>query len=397
MSSSPRSDLPGSSEQSGPEPADSGQPPSSSRPAGSDRPANQPAGGSQPLSSSQVVAPSAPLAALVGMGAAFLAVMGLQTFSQILGPLFLAVTLVITVQPIRTWMTGRGLPAWSGTVAMLVILYLLVLGVLAAIGVAAARFATVVPNYAGQFSDLYQRLLDQLARLGIDQAQVDTALSRIDPSSVIGAAQTLLASIGGATTLTLLLLLALAFLAIDGQNMPRRLEAIAGQRGDVVEALNDFAHHVRRYWAVSTIFGVLLAALDVVTLLVIDVPLAFTFGLLAFVANYIPNIGFLLALIPPAILGYLDGGTTTLIVVVAAYLAINFVTQSLLLPKFAGDAVGLSATVTFVSLAFWAIVMGPLGLLLAVPLTLFVKAMFVDRVPRARWVNAFVSHTADTD
>ncbi len=355
-----------------------------------------PASRSEPPATSEVAAPSSSLLALVGMGAAFLAIMGLQTFAQIVAPVFLALTLVITVHPIRGWLTRRGVRPWVSTVALLLVLYLVVLGVLAAIGVAVARFATVVPNYASQFSDLYQNLLHQLARFGIGQQQVDTALSRIDPASVLGVAQTLLGSIGGATTATLLMLLAIAFMTLDGQNLPSRLQAISAQRGDVVEALNDFAHHVRRYWAVSTIFGVLLATLDVITLLVLNVPLAFTFGLLAFVANYIPNIGFLLALVPPAILGYLDGGTGTLIGVVAAYIVINFVTQSLLLPKFAGDAVGLNTTVTFISLAFWAIVMGPLGLLLAVPLTLFVKAMFIDRVPRTRWVNAFVSHKSDT-
>lgn len=346
--------------------------------------------------SSPVAAPSSPLLALIGMGAAFLAVMALQTFAQIVAPAFLALTLVITVHPIRVWLTRRGLPPWAGTVALLLVLYLLVLGVLVAVGVAVARFATVVPNYASQFSDLYQNLLHQLARFGIGQQQVDTALSRIDPASVLGVAQTLVGSIGGATALTVLMLLALVFMTLDGQNLPNRLHAISGQRGDVVAGLDDFAHHVRKYWAVSTVFGVILAVLDVVTLLVLHVPLAFTFGLLAFVANYIPNIGFLLALIPPAILGYLDGGTPTLIGVVAGYLVINFVTQSLLLPKFAGDAVGLNTTVTFISLTFWAVVMGPLGLLLAVPLTLFIKAMFIDRVPQTRWINAFVSHDAET-
>jgi AI-2 transport protein TqsA len=340
--------------------------------------------------------PSSSLPALVGMGAAFLAVMGLQTFSAIVAPVFLALTLVITLHPIRTWVNRRGWPPWAGTLALIAVLYLLVLGMLAGVGVAVARFATVVPNYANQFADLYQTLLHQLARFGIGQDQVDTALSRIDPSSVIGVAQTLLTGIGGATTLTLLLLLGLVFLAMDGQKLPARVATIADERADVVNALSDFAHHVRRYWAVSTVFGLLLAFLDVVTLLVLDVPLAFTFGLLAFIANYVPNIGFLLALVPPAVLAYLDGGTTTFLAVVVAYIAINVVTQSLLLPKFAGDAVGLNTTVTFLSLAFWAVVMGPLGLLLAVPLTLFVKAIFVDRVPRARWLNAFLSHESDT-
>ncbi len=116
-----------------------------------------------------------------------------------------------------------------------------------------------------------------------------------------------------------------------------------------------------------------------------------TFGLLAFVTNYIPNIGFVLGLIPPAFIALLSGGVSTMIWVIAIYCVANFVIQSIFQPKFTGDAVGINATTAFLSLVFWAYVFGALGALLAIPCTLLVKSLLIDRDPRARWINQFIA------
>ena len=120
------------------------------------------------------------------------------------------------------------------------------------------------------------------------------------------------------------------------------------------------------------------------------VPLAILWGVLAFITNYIPNIGFIFGLIPPAILALLTGGWPLLVTVIVVYCVLNVVIQSLIQPRFIGDSVGLSATVTFVALLFWAWVLGPLGALLAVPLTLLAKALLVDIDPGARWADALL-------
>jgi predicted PurR-regulated permease PerM len=93
----------------------------------------------------------------------------------------------------------------------------------------------------------------------------------------------------------------------------------------------------------------------------LDVPLPWLWGLLAFITNYIPNIGFVLGLIPPALLALLGGGVRQAVLVIVAYSVINPVIQSLIQPKVVGDTVGLSITLTFLSLVFWTFVIGPLG------------------------------------
>jgi len=123
----------------------------------------------------------------------------------------------------------------------------------------------------------------------------------------------------------------------------------------------------------------------------LGIPAALTWGLLSFVTNFVPNIGFLVGLVPPALLALLDGGVSKMLIVIAAYVLINFVVQSLIQPKVVGDALGLTATISFLSLIFWAFVLGPLGAILALPMTLLVKAIFVDADPANAWIQPLLS------
>ena len=154
----------------------------------------------------------------------------------------------------------------------------------------------------------------------------------------------------------------------------------------------DFAQGTRQYWIVTTVFGFVVAVLDVIALLIIGVPLAFTWGVLAFVTNYIPNIGFLIGT-RPAGSDRAAGrwGSPTALAVVIVYVVINIVVQTLIQPRFTGDAVGISPTVAFLSLIFWAYLLGVLGALLAVPATQFVKSMLVDHSTSGQWFGAFIN------
>jgi AI-2 transport protein TqsA len=135
------------------------------------------------------------------------------------------------------------------------------------------------------------------------------------------------------------------------------------------------------------------ALLDGFALWMIGIPLPALWALLSFVTNYIPNIGFVLGLVPPALLGLLDGGVTTMLWVVAVYSIVNFVLQSLVQPKIVGDTVDLSVTVSFVAVIAWTWLIGGLGAVLAVPLTLLVKALLVDAAASDSWRALLASNS----
>lgn len=126
----------------------------------------------------------------------------------------------------------------------------------------------------------------------------------------------------------------------------------------------------------------------------LGVPLALVFGLVSLIANYVPSVGFLIAMVPPALLALLHGGPGLMVAVVVSFGVINVVLQTFIQPRFVGGAVELSITVTFLSLVFWGWVLGPLGALLAIPLTLLVKALLVDTDPRASWIGALLADRA---
>jgi AI-2 transport protein TqsA len=190
------------------------------------------------------------------------------------------------------------------------------------------------------------------------------------------------------------LLALLLFLSIETGGAGDRLASIAADRPKISEALGHFAWGTRQYLLVTTIFGLIVAVLDTVALSILGIPLAVTWGLLSFITNYIPNIGFIIGVVPPALLGLLTGGPQLMVIVIVVYCALNFVVQSIIQPRFIGDAVGLSVTVTFVVLFFWAWLLGPLGAILAIPLTLLAKALLVDIDPQAKWADALLRASA---
>jgi hypothetical protein len=114
------------------------------------------------------------------------------------------------------------------------------------------------------------------------------------------------------------------------------------------------------------------------------VPGALLWGLLSFLCSFIPNIGYFIAIIPPIVFGFLVGGWPTAIAVIVVYGLVNAVVQSIVQPRVVGNAVALSQTITFVSVLFWAVVLGPIGAILAVPLTLLVRTVLLDADPRLR-------------
>ncbi|MFX4272012.1 AI-2E family transporter [Propionibacteriaceae bacterium Y1685] len=335
--------------------------------------------------------PPRALLIVLGLAATVVAVAGLQAIADIIAPTFFALTLVITTHPLQRWLVRHRVPKVLAAGICLTILYVVVLGLMAALTLSIAQLAVSMPRYQDKFVTLFNDLLDWLTSLGIDQAQIDQVTQGFDLTSLFSAARGFVDSLLGATSLIVFLITVMFFLVIDAMDIPRRLELTAKVQPQFAAALDAFAQGVRRYWLVSTIFGLIVAIFDVVALYIIGVPMALLWGLVSFITNFIPNIGFVLGLVPPALLALLDGGVGKMVAVIIVYSVLNVVIQVIIQPKFTGDAVGVTTAISFLSLAFWAFVLGPLGALLALPMTLLVKTMLVDGDPRAQWVNAFIS------
>jgi predicted PurR-regulated permease PerM len=301
------------------------------------------------------------------------------------------------VAPLRGFLVKHRWPSWLASIVGLLSIYLLLLVILGSVVFAIYKLVDTLPQYATAFNQIFDSLLAVADRLGYGQAQIQRLASSFQLSSLAAPAQSLLGAISGGASLLLLIVTVVIFLAFDAGTMRERIEVIRETRPHIADGLVNFAVRVRKYWIVTTVFGFAVAVLDVISLLIIGVPLALTWGVLAFVTNYIPNIGFILGVIPPALIALLDGGVTSAIVVVIVFTVINVVVQTIIQPRFTGDAVGISATVAFVSLIFWAYLLGALGALLAIPATLFLKSVLVDNSVPANWLNALVSASPEKE
>ncbi|MFC4068738.1 AI-2E family transporter [Actinoplanes subglobosus] len=337
-----------------------------------------------------------PRGVLVLLGTACLVVVvgGMRAVAELVGPVFLALMLTVTVSPLTGWLRRRGAPVWLAATVTIVTVYLGLFALGGALAVSLGRLIDLLPEYQDKFANLRDDLATGLGGLGVDVEQMRSAMSGLEPGTFARFVEALFGGLAGAVGNSLFLLAVLLFMCLDAVDFPARMAAAVTDRPQVVTALHTFAAGTRRYLLITTVFGLIVAAFDTALLWWLGIPLPLLWGLLSFITNYIPNIGFIIGVIPPALLGLLEGGPELMLWVIALYCVVNFIIQSVIQPKIVGDEVGLSATVTFLSLIFWGWVLGALGALLAIPLTLFAKGLLIDIDPSTRWVNSLLGGAA---
>ncbi|MGZ8802157.1 MAG: AI-2E family transporter [Mycobacterium sp.] len=333
-----------------------------------------------------------PRALIITLGLAGSVVIGagLQAISEIIGPVFLALVLTVTVDPIRVWLIRHG---WSRALAsftVFLIVMLIIVGLLVAAVFGLVQLATLMPQYADQIQQELAGVRSWLAGLGVTTSDIQSMLSSISPEQILTAAGDLVNSVSGVLSFVLFVLVVAIFLGADSITFTERMAKVRPGRNRVLDALGVFAKGTRKYFGVATIFGGIVAILDGVALVIMGIPAAGLWALLSFVTNYIPNVGFVIGLIPPTILGFLVGGPQLAIAVIVVYSLLNFIIQSVLQPKFVGEAVGLTTTVSFLSLIVWTYLLGPIGAILAIPASLLIKALLVDMDPDAQWLDLFL-------
>ena len=307
----------------------------------------------------------------------------------------MALVLTVTLHPVRLWLERTRLPEWATSILMLLTAVLVLFLLTLALVVSVARLADLLPQYADQMQDAVVNAGNTLRDLGVKQDQIDAMVNATDPGQLIEFVASLLSGTLGVLTDLFFLLTVLLFMAFDTDSTRRSLATLGGRFPNPIAALNHFAQGTRNYMGVSAGFGLVVAIIDGVALYILDVPGAFVWAVLAFVTNFIPNIGFIIGVIPPALIALLESGPGLMVTVIIVYSVINFLIQSVIQPRVVGDKVGLSPILTFLSLVFWTWVIGPLGALLAVPLTLLTRALLVEADPGAHWALPLISGKPD--
>ena len=346
-----------------------------------------------PIEASRAVLLPRTLVILLELAAAVVVAGGIRAAAWLVAPVFLALVIVITVHPVHARLRARGLPPWAATTLLVLAVYGVLVVLAGVVVVSVARLATLLPSYAAEVNALLASVTAELARFGVGAAQLREIAGTLNYGRLVGIVSGLLLGITSLLGNLVFLLSLLLFLSIEASGAGTRLALLARDRAPIAAAFTGFTRATRRYMGVNTVFGLLTGLVDAVVLALMGVPLAVLWGLLVFITNYIPYIGFWIALVPPVLLALLTGGWGLAIGVFVLFTVVNFVLTSVIQPKYVGDAVGISVSLTLVALVFWGWLLGTVGAVLAVPLTLFAKALLVDVNPHVQWANAILGST----
>ncbi|MBE2225239.1 MAG: AI-2E family transporter, partial [Anaerolineae bacterium] len=280
----------------------------------------------------------------------------------------LAVIITIAVLPLPTKLKQRGM---SGRMALLLTI-LAVVGVMLSVILLFVggiyQLTKELPSYA---ADIEARFAEYAAYFGETTATTTTT----DPEQIEGFMTSLVASIGNAVVqigMTLLIFIFMISAAIG--RAPKANEGLETAE-PVINRVNDFTRDVRKYLTVTTAINMLVGLADTIFLLIMGVDFAVLWGVLSWLLGYIPTIGFWLALIPPTILAWAEFGAPTAFIVFLGFVLINGSVQNFVQPKLMGDNLNISPVIVFLSLFIWGWLLGGIGAILAVPLTLLILAV----------------------
>lgn len=317
------------------------------------------------------------------VAAAFVIVVaGMRAATSLVAPFLLAVFVAVISAPPLHALTRRGLP--YGVAMLVVILALACVGFIIATLLTGSLdgFKANLPSYQERLQTLTGELVVWLDHLGIHIPR-GTLQTHMDAGKMLGMAGDLISGLGGALTNSLLILLTVVFILLEASTLPAKLRLALRTPEESIARMEGMLDSINQYMGIKTLISVGTGLAVWVWLVIWGVDFAVLWGVLAFLLNYIPTVGSILAAIPAVLLALVQIDLQTALAVGAGYVVVNTVVGNVVEPKVMGRGLGLSTLVVFVSLVFWGWVLGPVGMFLSVPLTMAVK-IALDANPQTR-------------
>lgn len=327
-----------------------------------------------------------PLNLTLTLAALVIIIGGMKLGADLLVPLILSLFIaIICTSPVH-WLYRKGVGRRSAVLLTLLIagVFLVLLGSLLASSF--ATFMEALPKLEGQLHKQYLSLLNWLSSLGV-YIQPKQISEWLDPSSTMQMVPTFLGSLGSLLSQSVLIILLVIFMLFETLDFRNKVAQSLENPAPSLRRFKEFSYNLKRYLAIKTLISLVTGALIYAACLLLGVQFPLLWGTLAFGLNYIPNIGSALAALPAVLLTLVmpDGGLAKAGMLAGAYLVINFVIGNLIEPRVMGRTLGLSTLVAFLSLVVWGWILGPVGMLLSVPLTMTLK-IALNSHPETRWL-----------
>lgn len=318
-------------------------------------------------------------------GAAFVVlVAGARAAADIVVLFLLSVILAVLFAGPMSWLEERGVPRWLAVSIILVLLLGITFAFGTVIGASVLDFTGSLPFYQQRLQEEMTGLLTWLADHGVLISR-DIVADTFDPAAILAIAGRIFTGIGDVLGRIGIILLVMTFILLEWSGFPAKIGVAFSHSEAHLGRLREISRNIKRYLMLKTLISLATGVLVTLLLLILQVDFPVLWGTLAFVLNYVPNIGSLIAAVPAVLLGFLQLGFSGAVLTALGYLVINTVVGNLIEPRVMGEGVGLSTLVVFLSLLFWGWVLGPIGMLLSVPLTMIFRIL-LDSMDETRWM-----------
>ncbi len=307
---------------------------------------------------------------------------GMKVSAPILNPILLAALFAISLVPLVYWLIRKGLKQGTAIAFSILIVAVGGLFMIGALGAAMTRLVQNMPVYGERLSVLLKGVIDFLAARGIDIADIKH-LEAFSPSNL---AKFALALIGDMIALfgnAVLVLLLVIFFLIEFIKLRVNVDSGLLSSDTWMAKIAGLGGEIRTYVSITAFTGFLTAIGNIILLLILGVDFPILWGFISFLTNFIPNIGFFIALVPPVFLALIESGGMYALIVVVGYIVINSVAENVIKPRFMGKELSMSILLIFLSLIFWGWVLGPVGAILAIPLTISLRKILEIMLPQS--------------
>jgi AI-2 transport protein TqsA len=309
---------------------------------------------------------------------------GMKASATIFVPFLLSAFIAIISAPPMAWLQRKGVPSVLAVLIVVCGIFCIGFLITGLVGQSVTDFSQHVGLYKAKLKTLTAAVTTWLSGMGVNVKAL--ALDEVfDPGAAMNLAASLLNSLGNVLANGFLILMTVIFMLLEAASFPTKLKAIMGPDQARRPPWKLFLNDVKRYMAIKTWVSLATGVIIAAWLFVLGVDYAILWGVLAFTLNYVPNIGSIIAAVPAILLALIQLGPARALGAAAGYLAVNLVMGNVIEPRFMGRGLGLSTLVVFLSLIFWGWVLGPVGMLLSVPLTITAK-IALDSRDETRWL-----------
>ncbi|ETX11761.1 membrane protein [Marinomonas ushuaiensis DSM 15871] len=330
---------------------------------------------------------------LVGFAAFVIIIAALKEASQIVVPFMLSVFIAIICAPAMSSLRRRKVPTWLAIVLVVFVILTGVSSVALLVGASLDEFSNQLPDYKQRFAEETSNVIKVINSFGL-HISYDQIKGYVDPSALMQMVASTLRGIGGALTNLILVVMIVIFILFEAVELPKKLSLAFSDASQSLDRFESFIKSVNRYLVIKTLVSVLTGVLITCWMWVLGVDFPVLWGVCAFLLNFVPNIGSIIAAVPAVLLAFVQLGGLSAGLTGMGFLVVNLIVGNVIEPRYMGKGLGLSTLVVFLSLLLWGWVFGPVGMLLSIPLTIIMKLAF-EANPKMHWLAVMIDSESD--